>query len=180
MYARKSDKHEHARTHTQSVLLFQPSQLLVYTGVCMHVCMCTLVSEALCNIKLMSEDANVRKLLYFIHVFSCFIYVSIYVSMHLCICPSICVSHSSSLSLLRCFGVAFRSRRPSGGCRHGGLTPPQPRPSDRGRLQSSVSCPPTPTPLGASACPHPARPPTTWPDLVSRQNGRQIKEMRER
>lgn len=46
--------------------------------------------------------------------------------------------------------------------------PHSPIPSDRGRLQSFLSCPPTPTTPGALACPR-LVPPPTRPDPVSRQ-----------
>lgn len=88
-----------------------------------------------------------------------------------------CLSYLSFLCLFRWFGVIFHIHHIVGSLTHGALTPlPQSRPSVRGRPQCSVSCPPTPTPLGALAFPQlaPLSTTATWPNQVSQENKEQI------
>lgn len=88
-----------------------------------------------------------------------------------------CLSYLSFLCLFRWFGVIFPIHHIVGSLTHGALTPPpQSRPSIRGRPQCSVSCPPTPTPLGALAFPQlaPLSTTATWPNQVSQENKEQI------
>lgn len=118
-YSTHTSEHRCKHTRTQiysSDVCRKPSLSHTHTASCWfshccwrtRVCVCACLKIGICK----CLKVLIRKKKALSH--SCFLYL-IY----------LCVSLVFFLSLLRCFDAAFfRSRHPSGGCRHGGLTVP--------------------------------------------------------